>query len=52
MKYLELNLVCVNVVSSPVGSQHAFEYELFEKVGWTYKIKIATAVFMNINRWK
>ena len=43
----------MNVVSLPVGSQPDFEYELFGKVGWTYKIKIAAAVFMNIiNRWK
>ena len=27
MKYLELNLVCVNVVSLPVGKQHDIQHD-------------------------
>ena len=33
MKYLESNLVCVNVVSLPVGKQHDIAYEIFERIG-------------------
>ena len=32
MKYLESNLVCVNVVSLPVGKQNDIGYEMYERV--------------------
>ena len=32
MKYLESNLVCVNVVSSPVGKQNDIGCEMYERV--------------------
>ena len=32
IKYLELNLVCVNVVSLSVGKQHDIAYEISERV--------------------
>ena len=52
MKYLDSNLVCVNVVSFSVGKQHDIAYEISERVGKTYKIKFVAAGFMNMNRWK
>ena len=33
MKYLESNLVCLNVVSLSVGKQHDITYEISERVG-------------------
>ena len=33
MKYLEPNLVCVNVVSFSVGKQHDIAHEISESVG-------------------
>ena len=51
-KYLESNLVCVSVVSLPVSKQHDIVYEIFERMGQTYKIKIVAATFINMNRWK
>ena len=32
MKYLESNLVCVNVVSLPVGKKNNTGYEMYERV--------------------
>ena len=54
MKYLESNLVCMNVVSLPVGKQNDILSEISERTdiqkGYTNKIKIITAIFMNMNR--
>ena len=50
MKYLDSNLVCVNVVSFSVGKQHDIAYEISERVGKTYKIKFVATGFMNMNR--
>ena len=50
MKYLESNLVCENVVSLPGVKQHNIAYEISERVGGTYKIKIIEATFLNVNR--
>ena len=32
MIYLKINLICVNVVSLPVGMQHNITYEISERV--------------------
>ena len=50
MKYLETNLTCIlNVVTLPLGMQNDIAYEISERVGQTYKIKIVAATFMNMN---
>ena len=51
MKYLESNLVCVNLVRFPVGKEHKIPYEVFERVvRSTYKIKTVAPTFINMNR--
>ena len=52
MKYLESNLVCVNIGSLSVDKQHDITYEISGTVGWTCKIKLVVATFISLNRWK
>ena len=54
MKYLESDLVCVNVVSLPLGKQNDIAHEISERRNIQkreiYKIKIVVTTFMNMTR--
>ena len=52
MKYLESNLASMNKVSLPVDKRHNIAYQISQRVGQSYKIKIVATTFININRWK
>lgn len=43
-------MVCVNVVTWPVGKQNDIAYEIYETVWQTYKIEVVAATFMKMNR--
>ena len=52
MKYLESNLASMNKVSLPVDKRHNIAYQISQRVGQSYKIKIVATTFININRCK
>ena len=42
----------MNKVSLPVGKQHDIAYQISQRVGQSYKIKIVATTFIDVNRWK